>query len=284
MGALVAEGTYNRVGPLQEELFHLLQRVAVIKIMLWAGDYDNARQETEDLYRAYTRVIEHARGLQRHIVSRRRGLCQETEQRYIEQGFKGWRLEYATRLEMAKQSKPEDSEGDSLFVIGPVANLVYRLRTGLSSEGEQIASNTGITQLGLPFPDRGDTVVSEPIVKTDEISGFRFTKSIRDEGSWEYRAYLIDPPALIAERLLENLERVLRVRIDSMDLGTETPSRARELSWPWQLRAFTERAFLDLVFFDSGRFMVQITTGQSVDDTRLFALVLKAVATAQDRQ
>lgn len=283
----MADQTYIGPAEYQNEITDLIERTNRIKVMLWAGDADAARDELEKVRRDYAQLIARALKVKSQVYSNSRREKSAAVLRAAERVRKGWEIDYLSKSDMAKTTALTEQADASLFVLSPVASLITKLDkrvaeetkqdeifsyiTSQLSEGEE-SSNEGREDTTALEPRRGNEVGESAIVH--QRSGFRLFISLRDEGRWEVRGYQLSAPLLNSARLVDHLKELPEALIEKMGDTVDG-------TWPQRIRGYSGVCHFDLTIFDLSRFILDLVLRQGEEMEKWVEGILTAIAKSQ---
>lgn len=282
------------IGPTTEQMAlpDLINRTNRIKVMLWAGDAASARTELAQIRQDHGQLISAALKVKSRVTSANRKGNSKAIAKYKEQRQKGWRLDYLVKQELAAHTGMEGETFASLFVISPVASLITKLDKRISEETKQKEIFDDIRRRQITERKEAPNVISgedddatehEPSIPVevlpyvDQLSGFRLLVFSPDQNQWEMRAYQFNPPPLSAPELIANMGKLPDMFVERITEGPE------DRWWPLHLRAFSREAYIRLMIFDWGRFLLNLTLRQGESEDVWFERILAVIAKSQQK-
>ncbi len=237
------------------------------RIVLWAGDFGQARKELKSLHHHHSRQISEAMALRESVrrleVKVREEFLSSREAQELESEEK---RKLQASLIAASRSQHLIAQRERLFVFGGISKVLSIIdsRIARATKQEKIFKDEDLTedsgQAQMIFADEEESAESLPSsVGVHNGSGFRYTLKPIDVGKWEYRAYRFDRKSMDIERIKRKFTQIEDVSIKLIDHG-ELDGKP---TWPYKFLGFSNQVFVEIRLFDSNRMLVQVAAEPS---------------------
>lgn len=271
------DNTQIPITKLQKAIDSSLHALTDIRLVIWAGDYIEARSILEKLKIEYQREIERSLHLRSLVIKNerrmRRSARRQTEdsdaitEKQTQVGKRGKARKDAS---LAAKASGDITRGqEQLFMLGAISAVLKRL-------DKRIESATGKQAI---LPDIEAQVASQEaetsldvVVQDDPNSGFRYVEIRKDETRWEWRAFRRPGIQLHLRNLIEALDGT---QLEFWDAGSHANG---EKTKPFRFRGFADRGYTEVIILDEHRVKVEFIAKENRGYREYFYAILRALA------
>lgn len=273
----------------QDAIARSLRDLHAIRVMLWAGDYERARQAIGALSAEYGSEINESRALRQktireeRLVKRKLGVREEeVEEEFTQEPKKKSKARLASEAKskaaLATANLVKDNE--PIFNLGAISGVIAKLDRRVSEEtGQRRVLPIKYDEESKPRkakrPEPEDALTIQAI--EDAETGFRYIEIPKDDRRWEWRIYRPDGASITLASLERALTSLDDLRLAERDTGHSTDNHE---VWPFRFRGFTENTFVEIVLLDAHRLKVEMTAKRETDVQKYLKLILRAAASA----
>lgn len=252
----------------EHERLDLQESIIQIRVMLWANDYQAARESILELQSKHGPLIKNSLALKKRLTSIYRKSMGALRSELGRRGLKGRDLDREAQEEIAKRLHVSDDKEDALYLLAPLANMIASLDKRIA---EYIGDFSVFTQEVRAIAYH-PLDLQKPFI--DSKSGFHLICLWIGMNQWEIRAYQFTQPKVDVSLLTQNLEKDLSVSV----MNLENHHNMSELKFPLWLRGFRSDSFLEIRFYSSNRFLAAMTVKEEQSVPGLQDAILQAYA------
>jgi hypothetical protein len=244
--------------------------IIYIRLMIWAGDYEDAQDVIEDTVFAFSSKLAAAIELRKKVSKLERDIRGEvTDDEEILEIDKVELMDSAS-----KQSSKIIGEETNLYSLGVLANILFKLDERIA---KQLGKKSKMSNILARKPKKTDfqqfTLDREVEKESNQILGFSYVWLILDDNKVEYRAYRLEEPTLPLVVIERNLFELKGMDIRKWDNAIDVNDRPM---LPYRYIGFQKDFQVEITVFDLHRVKVYISSNSDIAPLSIFKRVLEA--------
>ncbi|MBK9926310.1 MAG: hypothetical protein IPP66_13595 [Anaerolineales bacterium] len=240
-----------------------------IRILIWAGNYQEARRIIESTYSDYEEELREAFALRKHVVKYELDIRKE-----IPDDGKPITEQQLIAMQIASEKSREIiGERVDYFSLGVLANILSKLDKRISDQTNQ---KTSIPKdfLKSKTEKRGKQESFLEETMGNSLFGFEYVLIPLGENKWELRAYRSQNlPDVNLNIVVSHLKHIENLNIHR---STSAKDIKGEDIFPHRYVGFSENSHVEITIFELNRLRIYLATENPIEPMEIFEKVLHA--------
>lgn len=260
----------NRIGNRVPQAIAVVRNaIKDIRILIWAGNYQEARRIIESTFLDYEEELGEAFGLRKNVIKTELEIRRE-----VPDDGKNITEQQLRAMQTASEKSNEIINGrEEYFSLGVLSNILTKLDKRISDQTNQKPI------IPKDFSKRKPKITWKQKSFSEEakdyfLFGFEHVLIPLGENKWELRAYRLQKSSNLHLDIVDS--RLKHIESLNIHLSTSAKDIQGENIFPYRYVGFSNDSHVEIAIFDLNRLRIYLATEYPIDPMKMFEKILYA--------